>query len=330
LNPFEERELNFTLPPEPPTPDPLVRDLLQRIARASTGSVWQLGVEQARRAYVLGAALLAVAPPPLHEVIDLDCPTRDGRRLPLRRYRPFAADGETGALLYLHGGGFVIGSIATHDALCRQLALQAGCDVYALDYRLAPEHRFPTAVHDAADALQWLREHAAMLGLEPRRLAVGGDSAGGTLATVCALLERDAGRSLALQLLFYPGTAGIAQTASARQFAHGYLLEREDVDWFFGQYLRNAEDARDWRFAPLLAPDLRGVAPAWIGLAGCDILHDEGVQYAQRLRDSGVAVELREWPGAMHDFIRMDRVLPHAAQAVQAAAAALRHALQNA
>lgn len=313
-------------------PSAAMQELLRLIARAGRPPLWTLSARQARLAYDVAASVLDVAPPALAEIMDLDCPTRDAQRLRVRRYRADdqarqAWDEPTGALLYMHGGGFVIGNVSTHDILCRQLALHSGCTVFSLDYRLAPEHPFPTAVDDAWDALSWLRENAPMLGIDPARIAVGGDSAGGTLATVCAIMARDAGVPLSLQVLFYPGTAGWARTASAQHFAHGYLLEHEHLDWFFGQYLRNPAERDDWRFAPLLATDLSGVAPAWMGLAGCDLLHDEGVLYVNKLRQAGVTVDLCEWPGVTHDFIRMGRALPQAGEAVRAAAAALRMAL---
>lgn len=314
-------------------PSPQMRNLLHRIARAGRPALWDMGVEQARQAYATASDVLDIPPPKLTEVMDLDCEARDGVRLRVRRYRNDVERGAAGdvlpALLYLHGGGFVIGSIETHDILCRQLALHAGCAVFALEYRLAPEYPFPTAVNDAWDGLVWLRENGAMLGVDPHSVAVGGDSAGGTLATVCAIMARDEGLKLALQLLFYPGTAGWAQTASALHYGHGYLLEREHLDWFFGRYLRDPAQRDDWRFAPLFAPDLRGVAPAWMGLAGCDLLHDEGILYADRLRQAGVPLTLREWPGVTHDFIRMGRALPQAGQAIRAAAEALRQALSG-
>lgn len=311
-------------------PDARMHDLLAAIARASRLPMWAMSVEQARQVHEAASGVLDIAPPHLEEVVDLDCPMRDGSRRALRLYRPRAAAHEAGgALLYLHGGGFVIGSIASHDVLCRQLAQGSGCAVLSLDYRLAPEHPFPRAVEDSWDALTWLREHGAMLGLDPHRLAVGGDSAGGTLAAVTALQARDAGVPLALQLLFYPGTAGWAATASALHYAHGFLLEREHLDWFFHHYLRDMAQAQDWRFAPLLAGSFTGLAPVWMGLAGCDMLHDEGKLYAERLRHAGCRVELREWPGVTHDFIRMGRALPQAGEAVRAAAAALRAALHG-
>jgi len=228
-------------------------------------------------------------------------------------------------LLYLHGGGFVIGSLDTHDSLCRQLALRSGAAVVALDYRLAPEHRFPTAVDDAWAALQWLHAHAATLGLDGSRLAVGGDSAGGTLAAVCALRARDQGLPLALQLLITPGTSAQGDTASRRLFANGFLLDAATIDWFFDQYIDRHHRA-DWRFAPLNHESLEGVAPACVILAECDPLVDEGIAYADRLRAAGVPVALELVRGLTHDFIKMGRVLKEAGEAQQAAAEAMKGA----
>jgi acetyl esterase len=231
--------------------------------------------------------------------------------------------------LYLHGGGFTIGNLETHDSLCRQLALRSGAAVVALDYRLAPEHRFPTAVDDAWAALQALAEPAtgARLGLDATRLAVGGDSAGGTLAAVCALLARDAGLALRLQVLITPGTIAHADTPSHTRFAHGFLLERQAVLWFFDQYIDEA-DREDWRFAPALAHDHEGVAPACIVIAECDALVDEALAYGDILRAAGVPVELELTRGVTHDFIKLGRMLPEAGVAQQAIAEALKKALR--
>jgi acetyl esterase len=228
-------------------------------------------------------------------------------------------------LVYYHGGGFTVGSSATHESLCRHLAHLAHCAVVSVDYRLAPEHRFPTAVHDAFDALQALRQQAPTLGLDAQRVAVGGDSAGGTLAAVTAIQARDAGIALALQLLFYPGTTAHQDTPSHQTFAHGFVLEAESIAYFFAQYIDPA-DRDHWWFAPLNAPDLEGVAPAWLGLAECDPLVDEGVAYADRLRMAGVPVDLEIYKGVTHEFIKMGRAIPEALKAHQDAARALRRA----
>jgi acetyl esterase len=225
-------------------------------------------------------------------------------------------------LLYLHGGGFVIGNLDTHDSLCRQLALRSGAAVVALDYRLAPEHRFPVAVDDAWAAMGWLALNADSIGLDGSRLAVGGDSAGGTLAAVSALHARDLGLPLRLQLLITPGTSAHAQTASRRRFASGYLLDAKGLAWFFDHYITSAQ-RHDWRFAPLQADKVEGVAPACVVLAECDPLVDEGVAYADKLRVAGIEVALELYRGVTHDFIKMGRMLPEALSAQATAAAAI-------
>ena len=269
--------------------------------------------------------MLEVPKPELARVEDVQIPTRDGTMLPARLYAPSHA--RLPVLVYLHGGGFVVGGIATHDILCRVLARDAGIAVLSVDYRLAPEHRFPIAVHDAWDALQFAaNEGAAAWGLDGTRLAVGGDSAGGTLSAVCAILARDAGLPLALQLLIYPGTGGRQDTDSYRRFAEGVVLTDTLATWFFSQYIDDA-DRDDWRFAPLNADDVEGVAPAWVGLAECDPLVDEGLQYADKLRAARVAVDLELYRGVIHEFLKMGRAIPEALVAHGHMASALRSAL---
>jgi acetyl esterase len=259
-------------------------------------------------------------------------PTRDGATIRARLYQavePSWAE-PAPALIYYHGGGFTVGSVDTHDALCRMFARDGKCTVLSVDYRLAPEHKFPTAVDDAFDALVWLHAHAAQFGIDTGRLAVGGDSAGGTLATVCAVLARDAGIALSLQLLIYPGTTGYQETDSHSRLADGFLLSGETIQWFFDQYVRDASDRDDWRFAPLDgkrgAPDFGGLAPAWIATAEYDPLSDEGDAYALKLRDHGNEVTLRRYPGMIHEFFKMGGFVPDVAHAHAEAAAALRRA----
>lgn len=302
---------------------PKMSGLLDRIGRAQRQSLDQMGPEAAKRHYELAAEVLDLPRAPLARVLDLQVPVRDGSGRPARLYAPSLEP--LPVLLYLHGGGFTVGSLETHDSLCRQIALRAGVAVLALDYRLAPEHRFPVAVHDAQDGLAWLRGAASTLGLQDR-FAVGGDSAGATLAAVLAILARDAGWPLALQVLITPGTCAWQDTASHRLFSHGFLLDHHVIQWFFRQYIDD-HDRHDWRFAPLEADDLSGLAPAWIGLAECDPLVDEGQAYADRLRMHGVAVELDLRRGVTHDFIKMGRVLPEASQALDHLAHTLKEAL---
>lgn len=304
---------------------PQMRSVLERMARAGHPPLYTRTPQDARKAYAAGADVLEVPKAALPRVEDFTIPARDGHALPARLYAP-ATGAPLPVLLYTHGGGFTIGGIGTHDILCRELARLAGCMVVSLDYRLAPEHRFPTASNDAWDALAWLHANAAGLGADAARIAVGGDSAGGTLATVSAILARDAGLALALQLLIYPGCAAHQDTPSHTRFASGLVLDEPAITWFFGQYVGTREERNDWRFAPLHADDVEGIAPAWIGLAECDPLVDEGVDYADKLRAAGVAVDLEIYRGVTHEFIKMGRAIPEARQAHADAARALRAA----
>ena len=299
--------------------------VVERMARAGRPPLYTLSPAEAKLAYEKGAGVLEVPKPALERIEDFHIAARDGFALPARLYAPSMA--RLPLLLYLHGGGFTVGNISTHDTLCRVLAEQSGCAVVSLDYRLAPAHRFPTAVDDAWDALALLARHADRFGADGTRLAVGGDSAGGTLAAVCAILARDAGLPLALQLLFYPGTAARQDTDSHRRFAVGPLLDEPLISWFFSQYIDDAE-RDDWRFAPLNADDVDGVAPAWIGLAECDPVVDEGIAYADKLRAAGVPVELEIYRGVIHEFVKMGRAVPEALAAQADAARALKEALR--
>ena len=291
---------------------PVMRGILERMERLKGPPLHALSPQQARDQYAAGAGILDIAGHPLTRVENHTIAARDGYAIPARLYAPNA--GRLPVLMYFHGGGFTIGSIDTHDALCRSLSHHSGCAVVSIDYRLAPEHRFPVAVNDCWDALAWLAQQGGNWGLDSHRLAVGGDSAGGTLAAVSAILARDAGLQLAFQLLFYPGTAAHQDTASHKTFAKGFALEAAHINYLFDHYIDPAE-RDDWRFAPLNAPDLEGVAPAWIGLAECDPLVDEGIAYADQLRLAGVAVELEIYRGVVHEFIKMGRLVPEAIQA---------------
>lgn len=306
----------------PPTQllTPRMAGVLERIHRANRPPFHTLTPREARIAYRMGAEILDLPRAPLPRVQDLEV-----AGCPARLYAPNQA--RLPVMLYLHGGGFTIGDLETHDSLCRQLALRSGAAVLALDYRLAPEHRFPAAVDDAWAALAWLHDHAQSLGLDGSRLAVGGDSAGGTLAAATAFFARDRGLPLALQLLITPGTASAPTSASHRFFANGFLLEATGIAWFFDHYIDRAQ-RHDWRFAPLEADDHSGLAPACVVLAECDPLVDEGVAYADTLRAAGVNVQLELYRGVTHDFIKMGRQVPEALTALNACAEALKNHLQ--
>lgn len=300
--------------------------LLRRMARSSRPPLYTMPAVQARQAYATGAEILEVPRPPLDAVHALRIPGRSGT-LAARLYRPVPTP-SLPVLLYFHGGGFVVGSVETHDTLCRILASNSGAAVVSVDYRLAPEHRFPAAVLDAEDALLWLFEEGAGLALDLQRVAVGGDSAGGTLAAVTALRARDLGLQLALQLLIYPGTTAHQDTASHRAYADDPIIGKRQIDWFFDQYIA-PEQREDWRFAPLLADDVAGVAPAWLALAECDPLVDEGVAYGDQLRMAGVAVDLEIYRGVVHGFVQMGRALPQARRFHADAGAVLRSAFDS-
>ncbi len=301
-------------------------DLVRKMYKVRRKALHEMAPPEARRLFTAASEMLEVRRAELRRVENFTMALSDGTLLRARLYADQPADAAPlPVLLYLHGGGFVIGDLDSHDSLCRQLALRSGGAVVALDYRLAPEHRFPTAVDDAWAAMAWLAVNGAAHGLDATRLAVGGDSAGGTLCAACALHARDTGLPLSLQLLITPGTTSYADTPSHTTYGSGYVLESVAIDWFFDQYIDRPMRG-DWRFAPLNADDLSGVAPACVILAECDPLVDEGVAYADRLRAAGVPVELELYRGVTHDFIKMGRVVKEASLAHAVAADALTRA----
>jgi len=302
---------------------PAMRDVLHAIAKAGRPPIALLSAEQAKQGYALGAAVLDINPQKMARDDTLHIPTRDGATIRAKLWAEHASP-NLPVLLYFHGGGFTVGSPETHEALCKHLAHLSQCAVLSLDYRLAPEHTFPTAHNDAFDALQWLAANATNLGLDVTRMAIGGDSAGGTLTTATAITARDAGIALKLQLMFYPGCSP-EYMPSAHTFEKGFLLEKASIEYFYNHYVPNLADRHDKRFSPLLA-GVTGVAPAWLGLAECDPLVDEGVAYADHLRMAGVPVDLEIYKGVVHSFIQMGRVIPEALTAHADAARALRHA----
>ena len=319
---------------------PAMHKVLAAMARSGGAPLHALTPEQAREVYESTADVLELPKVALPRVESFSIATRDGFALPVRLYAPLERPAHAHheallpVLIYFHGGGFTIGSIGTHDLLCRRLCKQSGCAVLSVGYRLAPEYKFPTAYEDAWDAVHWVHSEGSGYGLNGSRLALGGDSAGGTLAAACAIAARDAGIAVALQLLFYPGTIGHQNRPSHTRFRHGFVLEEAHIHYFFNHYVRDARDRDDWRFAPLdglredgFVADLSGVAPVWLGLAECDPLVDEGIEYADRLRMSGVAVELEIYRGVVHEFIKMGRALPQASRAIVNASQALATAL---
>ena len=304
-----------------------LKTLLDALQSQPTPPMWQMDPAMARIAF--GALMQAVGPrdEPIGSTKDVAI---SNGRVRLRVYTPLKAPrGDLPALLFFHGGGYVIGDLETHDGLCRILANEAGVCVIAVDYRLAPEHKFPAAVDDGLAALRYVQDHAADLGIDPDRLAVGGDSAGGGLAAVLAQAAAQQGWRLQMQMLLFPVTQIGQDTPSLTAFAEGYFLEREGLRWFYAHYLPDNVDRDDPRISPLKAKDVRGLAPAFVMLAGFDPLHDEGLHYADRLRQAGVPVTLRDYPDMVHDFIYMVSALPAARTALSDAAAALKAALSR-
>lgn len=251
-----------------------------------------------------------------------------GGDLAVRIYHPNSAAGALPVLVYFHGGGFVIGDLDSHDNLCRAFCEALPAIVVSVDYRLAPENRFPAAVEDAFSAVCWAAEHAASLGGDPARLVVGGDSAGGNLAAVaCQLAQREGGPAIAHQMLLYPVCDADLERESYRQLGHGYFLETEMMGWFWDLYLPDEAQRLDPRACPLRAGSLRGLPAATVVTAGCDPLLEEGNLYAQRLDRDGVSVRHREYPGVIHGFMSFIGVADIADQALRDVVSAVQEAL---
>lgn len=293
----------------------------------------QLTPEQAREQFDQSSQLMMADYEELPRVETLCIPVRDGSSLEARLYagEPTDPGASSAALLYFHGGGYVVGSLDSHDALCRSLAAKAGCVVISVGYRLAPEWVFPTAVHDARDAWQWLVAQAGSLGIDPSRMAVAGDSVGASLATVLSneLAAEPTQQQPRLQVLIYPVTDASRPTASLDQYGTGHLLEKDTLSWFYQHYEAAPGDRLDPRFSPLLARVPENVAPVLLAVAECDPLHDEGLAYAAHLRQAGVAVELKVYAGMTHDFMRMGAIIDEAEEAQDWIANALRNAFNR-
>jgi acetyl esterase len=260
----------------------------------------------------------------LQEVRELQLQGPAGA-IPARLYRPRELPAAAPALLYFHGGGYVLGSLASHDAPCHWLALNAACVVIAVDYRLAPEHPFPAGLEDSVAAFRAVAARADEFGIDARRIAIGGDSAGGNLATVAAQRLRGDAVQPCFQLLIYPTTDATLSSPSIDIFASGFLLERASMVWFINNYLPAQQDRRDPLCSPLFG-DVAGSPPAFVMTAGFDPLRDEGEAYAAKLGAAGVAVTLRRYDSLVHGFLNLIGGIRAAAAAAQDAAAALRRA----
>jgi acetyl esterase len=310
--------------------DPDARALLDLMAQRGVPPTHTMTPVDARRFYRERRTITQPEPRAVAEVRDLRAETAGGV-VPLRLYRPAAAPARAPALVYYHGGGWTIGDLDTHDVLCRELAERAGCVVVAVDYRLAPEHRFPAAVDDGLGAARWVHANAAALGIDASRLALGGDSAGGNLAAVTAIGLRDGGGARPVfQLLIYPATDMRAVAPSHQTNAQGYLLTADSVAYYRGHYIEQTRDHSDWRASPLLHADLSKLPPALVLTAGFDPLRDEGRQYADRLSQAGVPTQYICFERQIHGFITMGRVLAEANTAVALCAQAMARAVEAA
>jgi acetyl esterase len=305
---------------------PQIEQVLKAMAEAKLRPIEAMTPQEAREQMEATARARKAEPLPVARVEERDI-AGPGGTLRLRLYWPQAA-GPLPAIVYYHGGGHVIGSLDTHDFVARNLCAGAGALVASVDYRMGPEHKFPAAVDDSFAALRWVHDHAAALGADRGRIGVHGDSAGANLAAVVALMARDAGGpGLALQSLVYPISDYGMGTASYETFAEGYgILTRAAMVWFRDHYLRSPADAADWRASPIRAASLAGVAPAIVVTAECDVLHDDGQNYAEALRAAGVAVEYREYAGMIHAFFGMVPAVDDAMNAQRAVWAAFRRA----
>ena len=310
---------------------PEIQAFLRQVAAAGLPPIQDLTPAAAREQFEAGMrARLETFPAPAVAAVENRTIPGPAGAIPVRVYRNAdPAEGALPALAWFHGGGHVIGSLDTHDAMARNLCREAGCIVVSVDYRMGPEHPFPAAVDDSLAAVRWLAEQGGEVGADPGRIAVGGDSAGGNLAAVSALLARDdGGPALRHQLLVYPVTDYRCRGPSYERYARGYgTLEAESMRWFQRHYLGAPAAAGDWRASPLLAGDLSGLPPALVITAECDVLRDEGIAYAARLAESGTPCEHAPFPGMIHGFFGLLGIARAAADAHALAARALRAAL---
>ncbi len=307
--------------------DPLVKAFLDRAAAIPRPKAWDVPPAIARQSFAGMMQMVGPKDVAIGKVESFTIPGPGGA-IRARAYTPVAAVGPLPTLIYFHGGGFVAGSLESHDGLCRLFADEGGFKLIAVDYRLAPEHRYPAAVDDAWAATQWIEENAAEIGVDAGRIAVGGDSAGGMLAAIVTQLARDkGGLRIAYQLLLFPNTQIGGETSSLKEFAVGYFLERRAIEYFNDLYLPPQADKNSAKVSPLQAKDFAGLPPAYVMLAGYDPLHDEGHAYAEKLRAAGVKVTVADYPDMVHGFIYLQTVLPQAHDAVAQAAKAVKAAL---
>ncbi len=306
--------------------DPQAKLMLDQLAALNLPDFSTLTPEEARKQF--DATRLPLPPIEIGGVENRSVPGPEGE-IPIRIYTP-EGTGPFPVLVFFHGGGWVIGDLESHDALARKLALEAGCLVIAIDYRLAPESKYPAAAEDCYAATCWAAAHAAEIGGDPGRIAIGGDSAGGNLSAVVAQMARDrSGPDLCFELLVYPVTNHDYSTLSYAENAEGYFLTRSSMEWFWNHYLSEASEGQNAYASPLRADSLAGLPPALVITAEFDPLRDEGEAYAEKLRQAGVPVTCTRYDGQIHGFFSFFQLIDSSKEAVQEAAGCLRRAFGN-
>ena len=305
--------------------DPQAQALMQLMIDKGVPPVNSMTPVEARASYRSRRTFTQPDAPEVFKVED-KVVSYEGVNVPVRVYHPHAAQPQAAlpGLVYLHGGGWTVGDLDTHDVLCRSLCLQADIVVVSVDYRMGPEHKFPAAYDDTVAAFNWTVAHAASLGIDASRIAIGGDSAGGNLSAAACLGLRSQAVQPAFQLLIYPATIMWQDTASYHANGKGYMLTQESIAYYTENYLRNREDAKDWRASPQLAESHAGLAPAFVMTAGFDPLRDEGLMYANALSKAGVSAQYICFERQIHGFITMGRVMQEANTAVSLCASVLR------
>ena len=311
--------------------DPQVKAFLDQASAMPRPKMWDMPLSMSRQAFSQTMQMMGPHDVPVGKIQNITIPGPAGN-IRARVYDPVAAGGESlPAMVFFHGGGFVVGDLDTHDGLCRLIAHEGGFVVVAVDYRLAPENKWPAPLDDAIAATRWIFANASSLGIDAGRIAIGGDSAGGHLAAcVTQGVKAHGGLKLAFQLLLFPGTEFTTDTGSMNRYAVGYLMEKQTIEWFYSQVLPEGADRLSPKISPLLARDFSGLPPAYIMLGGYDPLHDEGLAYAEKLKAAGVKVIVADYTDMVHCFIYLQSVLPQAHDAMAKAAEAVAEALDQA